>query len=236
MENIDNVRWFGHASFAITDSANGNRIYFIDPYELPSEPVSHSASFARRGLADMKADLIFVTHAHYDHLSEGDINHILKPATTVIATPDSLSTLKITDEQKFEVSPNNSYDIKGTKFETVPAYNIHPDRTGFHPRSNNWVGYILFVNNRKIYHAGDTDFIPEMRELSSKSLDIAMLPMGGAYTMEVEEAIEAANAIAAKVTIPMHYRRLLSDKYKEAEEKLKSGVTNSKVTILEEIS
>ncbi len=220
---MENIRWFGHASFAITDSSNGNLIYFIDPYELPS---SNSD----------KADLVFVTHAHHDHLSLGDIDHILKPETTVIATPDSLGTLKIPDQQKFEVTPNNTYEVKGTKFETVPAYNIKPDRSNFHPKLNNWVGYILFVNNQKIYHAGDTDFIPEMEDLASKSLDIAMLPMGGTYTMEVEEMIEAANAIAAKVTIPMHYRRLLGDKYKQAEEKLKSGVKNSKVVILEEIS
>lgn len=219
---MENIRWFGHSSFAITDSSNGNRIYFIDPYELPAS------------ISD-KADLIFITHAHQDHLSEGDINHILKPETTVIATPDSLSTLKISDQQKFEVRPNNSYDVRGTKFETIPAYNLDPERLNFHPKSNNWVGYILFVNNQKIYHAGDTDFIPEMKDLTSKSLDIAMLPMGGHYTMGVEEAIDAANVIAAKVTIPMHYRRLLGDKSSDAEQKLKAGVTSSKVVILPEV-
>ena len=187
-------------------------------------------------LGSEKADLIFITHAHYDHLSEGDINHILKPDTTVIATPDSLVTLKIPNEQKFPVEPNKEYEVKGTKFETIPAYNINPERLNAHPKRNNWVGYILFVNNQKIYHAGDTDFIPEMQNLASKNLDIAILPMGGKYTMEVEEMIEAANAIKAKITIPMHYRRLLGGKYKEAEEKLKAGVTNSKVVILEEIS
>ncbi len=220
---MENVRWFGHASFSIVDSLNGNRIYFIDPYELP-------------GNVSDKADLIFITHAHHDHLSLGDIDHILKPETTIIATPDSLATLKIPNEQKFEVSPNNSYNIKGTKFETAPAYNVRPDRLNYHPKSNNWVGYILFVNNQKIYHAGDTDFVPEMQNLASKNLDIVMLPMGGTYTMEVSETIEAANVIAAKITIPMHYRSLLGDKYKEAEEKLKAGVKNSKVAILDEVS
>lgn len=226
ISGVENVRWFGHASFAITDSSNGNRIYFIDPFELPSPPAG--------GLG--KADLIFITHAHYDHLSEGDIGRILKPETTVIATPDSLATLKIPPEQKFEIAPNNSYEIKGTKFETVPAYNVAAERLKFHPKSNNWVGYILFVNNQKIYHAGDTDLTPEMRNLTAKSIDIAMLPMGGIYTMDVSETIEAANVIAAKITIPMHYRSLLGDKYKEAEEKLKDGVKNSKVTILDEVS
>lgn len=227
MENMDNIRWFGHASFAIIDSSNGNRIYFIDPFELPTSPPAG-------GLG--KADLIFITHAHHDHLSLGDIDHILKPETTIIATPDSLATLRIPNEQKFSVEPNKEYKVAGTKFETVPAYNVAAERLSFHPRSNNWVGYILFVNNQKIYHAGDTDFVPEMQSLASRNLDIAMLPMGGTYTMEVEEMIEAANVIAAKITIPMHYRSLLGDKYKEAEEKLKKGVKNSKVTILDEVS
>lgn len=220
---MENVRWFGHASFSITDRSNGNKIYFIDPFELPAGNLE-------------KADLIFITHAHPDHLSLGDINHILKPETIVIATPDSLATLKIGEEQKFAVEPNKEYEVSGVKFETIPAYNIHPDKLDFHPKSNNWVGYILHVNNQKIYHAGDTDFIPEMHELASKKLDIAMLPMGGHYTMDVDEMIKAANAIAAKVTIPIHYRRLLGDKYNEAEEKLKAGVKNSKVVILKEVS
>ena len=219
---VENIKWFGHASFSIVNALNGNKIYFIDPYELPANVVD-------------KADLIFVTHAHHDHLSLGDIDHIIKPETTIIATPDSLSTLKIPEEQKFPVVPNKEYEVNGTKFETVPAYNTNPEKLNFHPKSNNWVGYILFVNNQKIYHAGDTDFIPEMRNLASKKLDFACLPMGGTYTMDVEETIEAANAIAAKVTIPMHYRRLLGDRSNEAEEKIKAGVTSSKVVILEEL-
>ena len=219
---MENIRWFGHASFAVTDSITNNKIYFIDPFELPE---SNSD----------KADLIFITHAHHDHLSLGDIDHILKPETTVIATPDSLSELKIPDGQKFPVGPDNFYTVKSVPFETVPAYNIVPERLNFHPRANNWVGYIITVNNQKIYHSGDTDFVPEMKELASKNLDVAMIPIGGTYTMDVFEAIEAANAIAAKITIPMHYRRLLGDKYQESEQKLKQGVTSSKVIILEEV-
>jgi L-ascorbate metabolism protein UlaG (beta-lactamase superfamily) len=217
---VENIRWFGHASFAIIDSSN-KKIYFIDPFEMPE-------------LGSERADLIFITHAHHDHLSEGDINHLLKPETIVIATSDSLATLNITDSQKFNVTPNQEYEIQGVKFETIPAYNNHPERTA-HLKSNNWVGYILYVNGLKIYHAGDTDFIDEMKSLNSKNLDIAMLPIGGTYTMDAEEAAGAANAIAAKITIPIHYHRLLGDKAKNAEEKFKSGVTSSEVQILEEV-
>jgi len=220
---VENITWFGHASFEIVDSSNGNRIYFIDPYQLPE-------------LGPKKADIIFITHAHPDHLSLGDIDHILKPETTVIATSDSLNTLNIPDSQKFHVTPNQEYEVKGSKFETVPAYNVNLDRLKFHPESNHWVGYILFVNGQKIYHAGDCDFMPEMKKFAAKKLDVAMLPMGGGYTMGVDEMIEAANAIAAKITIPMHYRRNIGPDYPKHEEKLKAGVKNSKVLILEEVS
>ncbi len=219
---MENIRWFGHASFSITDTKSGNKIYFIDPYQLPE-------------LGPEKADIIFITHAHPDHLSLGDIDHILKSETIVVATSDSLVTLKIPDSQKFNVTPNQEYEIKGLKFETVPAYNVAPEKLNFHPKTNNWVGYIIFVNNLKIYHAGDTDFIPEMKTFAAKKLDVAMLPMGGDYTMGVEEMVEAANAIAAKVTIPMHYRRNIGEDYPAHEEKLKKGVKNSKVLILEEL-
>lgn len=220
---MENIKWLGHASFVITDEATGLKIYYIDPYHLPEVTLD-------------KADLIFVTHAHHDHLSEGDINKVLKPDTTVVATPDSLETLKIPDSQKFSVEPNSQYSLKGLEFETVPAYNINPEKLGFHPKSNNWVGYILSVNGKKIYHAGDTDFIPEMREFAAKTLDFALIPIGGTYTMGVDEAIEAANAIGAKITVPMHYRGLLKEESKDAEKKFKNGVKNSKVMVFDEVS
>lgn len=219
---MENIKWYGHASFSIT-TTDGKKIFFIDPFQLPES-------------VNEKADLIFVTHAHHDHLSEGDIDRLLKPETIVVATSDSLDTLKISQSQKFGVKPNEEYDLDGVKFETVPAYNTAPEKQTFHPKSNNWVGYILNVNGLKIYHAGDCDFMPEMKEFASKNLDIAMLPMGGNYTMNVDEVIEAANAIAAKTTIPMHYRGLLKEKSTEAEEKLKAGVTNSTVVILDQVA
>ena len=219
---MENITLFGHASFMFVDKQTGQKIYYVDPFQLPKNPPAGGA------------DIVFITHAHQDHLSPQDISQILKNDTVVVATPDSLQTLNITQE-KFPVTPNNSYEIKGFKFETVPAYNIKPERLNFHPHANNWVGYIFNLNGKKIYHAGDTDFIPEMREFKSLNLDVAILPMGGTYTMGVEETIEAANAIGAKITIPMHYKRLLGEKSAEAEEKLKKGVTNSQVLILQEM-
>jgi L-ascorbate metabolism protein UlaG (beta-lactamase superfamily) len=219
---MDAINWFGHASFYFIDQ-NGNKIYFVDPFQL-------------RNRAKEKADLIFITHAHSDHFSPADIDEIIHSKTTVIAPPDILEKIDIEDERKITVEPNNEYQIKGFKFQTIPAYNNHPDKLNFHPKSNNWVGFIFELNGKKIYHAGDADFIEEMKKLKDLHLDIAMLPIGGTYTMEVEEAASAANAIAAKTTIPMHYKNLLGGKFKQVEEKFKFLVTNSSVLILDEIS
>ncbi|MBP6913764.1 MAG: MBL fold metallo-hydrolase [Candidatus Levybacteria bacterium] len=218
---MENVTWFGHASFSFVDKFSGHRIYYVDPFQLTQNNDL------------LPADIIFITHAHSDHLSRGDINLILKADTIVVATPDSLRTLDIMQE-KLPVESNKSYKIKGFEFRTVPAYNIKPDRLEFHPQKNKWVGYIFELNGLKIYHAGDTDFIPEMRDLAEEHLDIAMLPMGGHYTMGVDEMIEAARIIRARKVIPMHYRMLLADEAYKAEQKLLSELKDSEVVILEE--
>ena len=218
---MENITWFGHASFSFKD-ANGNRIYYVDPFDLTAIKLE-------------KADLVFITHAHQDHFSPVDLAKIVKDDTIIIAPPDILAKIDRRAELKQAIEPNKNYEVKGFRFQTIPAYNNNPEKLHFHPRENNWVGYIFELNGQKIYHAGDTDFIPEMKSLKDLNLDVAMLPIGGKYTMEVEEAAEAANAIAAKVTVPMHYRRLNSDNYQEIEAKFKSLVTNSKVEILEEL-
>lgn len=222
MENLNDISWLGHASFFFTDKTTGNKIYYVDPFDL------HATNLE-------KADLLFITHAHPDHDSPDDIRKIIKNDTILIATPDVVARLNMFPNEKQEVAPNQSYSVKNFNFSTVPAYNVNPQRLEAHPKENNWVGYIFQLNGKKIYHAGDTDFIPEMKELKQQNLDVAMLPMGGKYTMDVDDMIEAANTIAAKVTIPMHYKRLLGDAYKDAEEKLKQSVTASQVVILEEL-
>ena len=219
---MENIKWFGHASFSFTD-ANANKIYYVDPFDLTASELE-------------KADLVFVTHAHQDHFSSADLEKIIKEDTIIIAPPDILAKIDRAGELKQIVQPNKSYEIKGFNFQTVPAYNTHPDKLNFHPKSNNWVGYIFELNGKKVYHAGDTDFIEEMKSLKDLNLDVAMLPIGGTYTMDVNEAAQAANAIAAKITVPMHYKRLNPNTYKEIEEEFKHLVINSEVMILEEVS
>lgn len=219
---MDFVKWFGHASFSFTDKQSGNRVYYVDPYELSGRDLE-------------PADLVFITHAHYDHFSPSDLDEVMHEETIAIAPPEILLQIQRNDSLKQGVMPNNSYEVNGFKFSTVPAYNVKQERLTYHPRENNWVGYIFEINGQKVYHAGDTDFIPEMKSLAQQNLDFALLPIGGKFTMDVEEAIGAANAIGAKTTTPMHYKNLLGANFKEAEEKFKSGVTNSKVVILEEV-
>ena len=215
---LDSLTWFGHASFML-ENKFGKKIYFVDPFDL-------------KRLPNEKADAIFITHVHHDHWSPTDIRKIIKNDTVVVVA-SGCENLNLPSNAFITVAPGRILTISGIRVRTVPAYNIKPDRLNYHPKENNWVGYIFEVGESRIYHAGDTDFIPEMRNLTD--IDVAMLPIGGTYTMDVKEAIQAANVIKADVTIPMHYRRLLGDKAKATEEEFKAGV-KGKVVVMRELS
>ena len=215
---LDEITWFGHASFLIHDKLNDKNIYYLDPYDFKKKPKE-------------PADIIFITHAHYDHFSPKDIEKILDEETIVVGVK-GCEGIKLPKERFLMTEPNKKLELKGVKIKTVPAYNLKSERLQFHPKANKWVGYVLEVNDVKIYHAGDTDFIPEMKTLGK--IDVALLPMGGTYTMDVNEAIEAANAIKAEITVPMHYRALLGD-FESAEKSFKAGV-RGKVEILDEVA
>jgi L-ascorbate metabolism protein UlaG (beta-lactamase superfamily) len=179
--NIDNIHWYGQSAFRIED---GQKQIYIDPWKLPAGK-------------SPKADVILITHAHFDHLSQDDIEQIKKDGTVFIAPKDVAAELSHTAKT---VAPNQSLEVAGIKVTAIPAYNL---KKNFHPKGNNWVGYVLRLSSgQTIYHAGDTDFIPEMKSLK---VDIALLPCGGTYTMNAKEAAEAANTFKPKIVIPMHY-------------------------------
>ena len=181
------IHWLGHASFKISNSL----VIYIDPYLIPEN--------------GEKADIILVTHEHYDHCAVENIKKLAKEDTIVIATEDCIS--KLADLNVKGVIPNQKLEIKGVTIETVPAYNIGKP---FHTKASNWVGYVITLNGVRIYHAGDTDFIPEMKEL--KNIDIALMPVGGTYTMNAEEAAEAVNSFNPKIAVPMHFGKIIGSK------------------------
>lgn len=197
---LENIHWLGHASVKIT----GAKTIYIDPWKL-KEPVP--------------ADIILVTHDHYDHCSPEDIEKIRRKDTVVVSPQDSSGKLKAKT-----LRPGDTISINGVSIKAVPAYNTNKQ---FHPRGNNWVGYLVTIDGKTIYHPGDTDATPEMEELRP---DIAFFPIGGTYTMDAKEAAEIANKIKPGMAIPMHYGDIIGSK-KDAE-RFKE-LCKCKVSILE---
>lgn len=184
------IKWLGHSGFMIKNS----KVIYIDPYNIKED--------------SEKADLILVTHSHYDHCSVADMEKIVKEGTKIIMTADCQS--KIT---KFQIpinmiitEPGREIDYKGIKINVISSYNIDKP---FHQKEEGWVGYLIKIKNLLIYHAGDTDLIPEMQKLTGYKQKgkkfVAILPIGGRFTMSPEEAAEAAKLIKPTLAIPMHY-------------------------------
>lgn len=199
--------WLGHASFKIKTS---DKIIYIDPYEITDVE---------------KADIVLITHPHYDHLSILDLQKITTPETIILGTVDCTSKFAGKITSKYEIiSPDMKKNIKGIEIEIVYAYNTNKR---FHPKENGWVGYIINIDGKRIYHSGDTDLIPEMKNIKT---DIALLPIGGTYTMDAVEAAKACEEIKPKIAIPMHYNKLVGTK--EAAFEFKKLVKNCEVFIL----
>ncbi len=173
----ERVTWLGHASFRIEGSTS---TVYIDPWKLKSA---------------VPADVVCITHSHYDHLSREDVEKIRKDSTVIIGPEDCGSDFGETFKA---VSPGGNVTVGDVKVEAVPAYNTDKN---FHPKANNWLGYIVTVDGVRIYHTGDTDVIPEMADVDA---DVALIPVGGTYTMTVAQAAEAVDKINPKVAVPMH--------------------------------
>ena len=185
---LDNVEAIHHSSIKINN-------VFIDPFELNEDYDN--------------ADYIFITHSHYDHFSEKDILKI-KNDNTIIVIPkylkDSVLKLGFKIDKMIIVEPNKEYNIDGIKFKTISAYNINKT---FHPKVNNWVGYIITINDIRYYIAGDTDNTIEARNVSC---DVAFVHVGGTFTMTYEDAARLINEIKPVIAIPIHYGSIVGSK------------------------
>lgn len=181
---VEDLHWLGHDCFRL-DRPEGP-IYF-DPYEIGEGPA---------------AALIFISHDHFDHNSPDDLAKVSGPDTIVITEKDSAA--KVSGDVRV-LGLGESLEVGGVTVDAVPAYNLGKE---FHPKSNGWLGFIVTVDGVRIYHAGDTDYIPEMEVLR---VDLALLPVSGTYVMDASEAVQAALVIGPKMAIPMHYGAIVGD-------------------------
>jgi L-ascorbate metabolism protein UlaG (beta-lactamase superfamily) len=204
------VKWLAHASFQI--KAEGKIIY---------------VDLEKYGEADEKADLILVTHSHTDHCDPDKIKNVQKEDTVIIAPEDCAS---IIGRSVKTLRPGEETSVDNIRVKAVEAYNYKRFRSPgnpYHPKGFG-VGYLIKVEGKTIYHAGDTDFIPEMRKVGP--VDVALLPSGGTYTMDNAEAAEAAIAINPKIVIPMHRWDTNPEEFKKKVE----ANSNVKVLMLKE--
>ena len=185
---LENVEVF-HSSIRIA----GNKIIYFDPFKIAEE--RHDA------------DVIFITHDHYDHFSTEDIDKVYKE-NTVLVIPESMSNNKNLSKYKIKliVNPGIRNTLDELSIIAIPAYNIGKQ---FHPKENNWVGYVVTMGETTYYVAGDTDITEEAKNVEC---DVAFLPCGGHYTMDYVEAASLANTIMPKIAVPTHYGSIVGDK------------------------
>ena len=188
---MKNIEVLYHSSIKITKE----KVIYIDPFKI------------NENYND--ADLIFITHEHYDHYSEEDIEKVIKQDTKIIIPEGMKSKLlekNFKEENIVTVEPNCNYVIEGISFETIPAYNINKQ---FHPKEKGWVGYILEIDGIRYYIAGDTDVTEENKKVKC---NVAFVPVGGTYTMNYKEAAYLVNEIKPNIAVPIHYGSIVGTK------------------------
>ncbi len=207
--------WLGHDGYKLTVDDKMN--IYIDPYQISG--THHNKK---------DADIVLISHNHYDHLSLDDLKHVVGNNTIIVAATECIEQLKnVKPAETREVAPGDKIIVHDIPIEIVAAYNTNKH---FHPKADGKVGFIITLNEMRIYHTGDTDDIPEM---SATEPDIALVPVSGTYVMTAEEAAKAVNEKIKpkKVTIPMHYGSIVGSEKDAA--KFKELVTACPVQILE---
>jgi L-ascorbate metabolism protein UlaG (beta-lactamase superfamily) len=184
------ITWLKHDAFLLKGDGI---VVAIDPYELRSVPE--------------KADLVLVTHDHFDHCDPNSVRLVAKPDAVIVAPPNAASKL---GKNVRVVKAGDVLTEKGVTIKVVPAYNVRPERQRFHPKNYGGVGYLITLAGKTVYHPGDTDLIPEMDNLGQ--VDIALLPVSGTYVMDAQEAAEAVKCIKPTHVIPMHYGSIVGSK------------------------
>ncbi len=192
---LDGLEWLGHASFRLSA---GRATLYIDPYRVDDGP---------------PADVILVTHGHYDHFSPRDIERLSRRGTILVAPALVAGRVR---GRVLAVAPGEVVEddvAPGVQVAAVAAYNTSKrDGEGrpFHPREAGWVGYVVTVRGERLYHSGDTDVIPELDQVTG--VDVALLPVSGTYVMTAAEAAEAARRIGPRVAVPMHWGGHIGDR------------------------
>lgn len=179
---LEGVTWFRQAAFRWRGDAGP--VVYVDPWGVTDE---------------VPADVILITHAHYDHFQPSQIERLLGRSTRLVAPKDVAADLS---GDVTPVSPGETHEVGGLRIQTVPAYNVAEERLDMHPQHKGWVGYLFEHGGRRFYHGGDTDALPELESISA---DVAMVPIGGTYTMDAEEAAAFVRAMRPGVAVPMHY-------------------------------
>jgi len=178
-EIIKNIKFLGHSSVKLTVAG---KIIFVDPWKIKEKD---------------KADIILVTHPHFDHYSEEDVQKITKDTTILLSCKEVVQQTKV--KNKKVLLPFEEEKIEDISIQGFPAYNVNKH---FHPKTNNWLGFVIKYKDISIYIAGDSDVIEEAKKLK---VNIMLLPVGGTYTMTDKEAAELVNLTKPDFAIPIHY-------------------------------
>jgi L-ascorbate metabolism protein UlaG (beta-lactamase superfamily) len=209
--NLEFIR-IAHDTFKI----KGSKVIYTDPFKVSGRD---------------EADIVLLSHEHFDHLSLEDLNKVIFPGTTIVASPlckDGLKGLGV--KEIHFLDPGGKFTVGKVEIEAVPAYNVNKFREpgkAFHPKAEKRLGFVITMDGTRVYFAGDTDVIPEMKDIAC---DIALLPVSGTYVMTPEEAVEAALALHPKIAVPMHYAAIVGSDADAS--KFKSLVKNCQVEIV----